>query len=283
MASAGTFEQQRTFVTQLAYRMLGSVQDAEDVAQETYLRWHQSGEPELQEPRAWFARTTTRICIDRLRQEASRPEYPGEWLPEPWVHADTERSELDDTLSMALLVTIRKLSPTERAVFLLHDVFGYGYETVSQMLDLRPDNCRQQAARARRNLRARPPRQRDPDREQQLADAFFVALREGNLGALERLLQQEVVMRSDGGGKVAAVHYPLEGRDAVVRFMDRMFVRTRMLANARIIPCWHNEAPGHLIYGKHGIESAFQFECVDGYIANVHIQRNPEKLRRLRG
>lgn len=277
MAAAEEFERHRAFLTGLGYRMLGSVQDAEDVVQETWLRWQRDGAPDLQAPRAWFTRTATRLCVDRLR--GRRPEYPGEWLPEPWVEAD--RHERDDTLSAALLLTLRRLSPTERAVFLLHDVFDHTFDEVAAMLELEPANCRQLAARARRHLRERPPREPDAARERELGAAFFRALQDGDLDALQGLLRDDVVLRADGGGKATAVHYPLRGRDAVVRFFDRLLVRTGAIGRARIEPTWFNAAPGFLMFAGDDLESAYQFDCVDGAVQQVLVHRNPDKLAKL--
>jgi RNA polymerase sigma-70 factor (ECF subfamily) len=275
------FERERAFLVQLAYRMLGSVQDAEDVVQETWLRWQQHGAPALTTPRAWFARTCSRLCIDRLRAaERSGERYFGEWLPEPWVDPGARR-ELDDTLSQALLRTLRNLSAAERAVFLLHDVFGYEFAEVGAMLDLDSANCRQLAVRARGRLDAAPRQPQQPAEVERLGNAFFGALRGGDVDGLRRLLRDDVVMTSDGGGRAKAVHYPLVGSDRVLRFVDRLFVRTALHGDLVAEASWWNGAPGFLLRDAAGaVAAAWQFEVADGRIVAILVQRNPDKLRR---
>jgi RNA polymerase sigma-70 factor (ECF subfamily) len=280
MATDDDFERERPFLVQLAYRMLGSVQDAEDVVQETWVRWQQQGRPPLATPRAWFTRVCSHLCIDRLRAaERSGERYFGEWLPEPWVDP-APRRELDDTLSQALLRTLHRLSPAERAVFLLHDVFGYEFTEVGAMLELDAANCRQLAVRARQHLDAAPRRpQRAPDVER-LGAAFFGALRDGDLDGLRQVLRDDVVLTSDGGGRATAVHYPLVGAERVLRFFDRVFVRTGGSAMVVVEPAWWNGAPGFLLRDASGVvTAAYQFELADGRIAAILVQRNPDKLR----
>ncbi|MFN3241001.1 MAG: RNA polymerase sigma factor SigJ [Planctomycetota bacterium] len=275
------FERERDHLTRLAYRMLGVVADAEDTVQDAYVRWLHAGEPELDAPRAWFTRTVTRLCVDRLRRDARGPAYPGEWLPEPWIDPRAEQERLDETLSVALLATIRRLAPRARAVFLLHDVFGYAFDEVAAMLDLKVDHCRQIASRARRDLRERPvTAPRDPAGERRIGEAFFSAIRDGELDRLRDLLCDDVVMRSDGGGKVVAVPYPLHGKDRVVRFFDKIYRGIPELQQLRIAACWANGEPAFAMLTEDGIESWFTFVCVDGRIAEVLVQRNPDKLAR---
>lgn len=282
MSEPHRLEDDRPYLMQLAYRMLGSVQDAEDVVQETFLRWHRQDSAQFDKPRAWLTRVATNLCLDRLRNNKREPKYPGEWLPEPWITPEAERRDLDDTLSLALLTTIRRLSATERAVFLLHDVFDYEFGDIAAMLNLQAAHCRQLATRARRHLAESPPRQRDHELEQRLGSAFFRALRDGEVEDLQQLLREDVIMRSDGGGKAAAVHYPLLGRPAVVRFFDRLFIRTKMLHDCTVHICWFNAAPGFALCRGGQMEAAYQFDQCDGRIQAVHIQRNPDKLAALK-
>lgn len=282
MVSEEAFAADRAYLTQLAYRLLGSVQDAEDVVQEAWLRWQEAGRPVLEVPRAWFTRVVSRLCLDRLRAAERRPErYFGEWLPEPWIEPDP-RHELDETLSQALLQTLQRLSPAERAVFLLHDVFGYEFQEVAAMLDLEPANARQLAVRARQHLGPRPRATSRPPAEQveRLGQAFFAALRGGDVDGLRGLLREDVVLRADGGGKVSAVHYPLRGAERVVRFFDRLLVRTGWHREQRIEARWWNGAPGFLLFGPgEQLVGAYQFEVEDGLVARILVQRNPDKLR----
>lgn len=269
----------RSFLLQLAYRMLGTIQDAEDVVQDAWLRWQQAGQPELQEPRAWFTRTVTNLSIDRLRaQQRTRESYYGEWLPEPWVAAD-DRTGIDETLSLALLHAIQRLTPPERAVFLLHDVFAYDFKQVGQILELDPSNCRQLAVRARQHLGGPPRRTAVPEETERVGASFFAALQNGDFAALQVVLREDVIMRTDGGGKVAAVHYPLFGRDKVARFFDRVFLRPNTFPLGEVQPCRFNGAPGFLRRVDGVLVGAYQFEVQDGLITSIHVQRNPDKLR----
>src|SRR4051812_26463881 len=201
----------------IAYRMLGSVAEAEDIVQEAFLRLHRSA-GEVEHPKAFLATVTTRLAIDQLRSARARREtYAGPWLPEPVL---TDSRPDDESVSMALLVTLESLSPVERAVFLLHDVFDYGYDEISGIVGKSRDNCRQLALRARRHVEARRSRF-EPSREQReaLAARFFAAVREGEVDQLVALLAEDAVMTGDGGGKAAALKAPLHGGEKVARFL----------------------------------------------------------------
>lgn len=282
MTEDAAFANERVYLTQLAYRLLGGVQDAEDVVQEAWLRWQEAGRPGLAVPRAWFTRVVTRLCLDRLRaDERRREQYFGEWLPEPWIDSE-QRAELDETLSQALLHTLHQLSAGERAAFLLHDVFGYEFAEVAAMLDLEPANCRQLAVRARERLgaRSRPAAALPACEVERLGSAFFSALRAGDVDGLRGLLRDDVVLRADGGGKVSAVHYPLFGVERIVRFFDRLLVRTGWHRDLRVETRWWNGAPGFLLFdGVDGLVGAYQFEVEGDRIARILVQRNPDKLR----
>lgn len=271
-------DEHRPYLLRLAYRLLGSVADAEDAVQETYIRWQAHGGPEIASPRAWLSRTCTRLCLDQLKSaHQKRVTYVGEWLPEPLVEVDGEKERIDDSLSMALLVAIERLRPTERAVFLLHDVFDHTFEEVAAMLDLEPANCRQIASRARRSLgtprvRATPA----PEDVSRIAGAFFAALDSGNVGELKSVLASDVVLRADGGGKVSAAPRPLYGAD-VAAFLEAVFIRARPVLERREV--WFNGAPGILLIEDEKPIAAFHFEVVDGRIRGIFVQRNPDKLR----
>ena len=283
MTADATFAAERGRLLQLAYRMLGSVQDAEDVVQESWLRWQMADPATVQQPGAWLTRTCTNLCIDRLRAVERRGEqYPGEWLPEPFVDDAGQRRERDETLSIALLATLQKLSPAERAVFLLHDVFGYEFTEIAAMLELEPPNCRQLAVRARERLAAPPRAGSSATDLARLGGAFFAALRDGDITQLRDLLHQGAVLRADGGGKASAVHYPVRGSDRLARFFDRLFIRTRLLETLIVEPRWWNGAPGLVLRHRDGrIDSAYQFECDGDRITAIFVQRNPDKLRGL--
>ncbi len=284
MTTIEDFERERPFLSGLAYRMLGSVADAEDVVQEVFLRWRSAGRPHLEQPRAWWARTCTRLCLDQLKSaRRRREEYVGEWLPEPFVEASEPRPELDESLSMALLLTIERLGPAERAAFLLHDVFGYTFREVAEMLDLESAHCRQLAARARRRLRGQDrPSSADENTVRRLSGAFFSAVQSGNLEALQSVLSEDVVLRTDGGGKAVAVKVPLEGVDRVARFFHRIFKKGEMGSEVSFETRWFNGAPGVVVFEAGELASAFHFQIADQRIQGIFVQRNPDKLEVLR-
>src|SRR4051794_6520825 len=197
--------------------MLGSVAEAEDIVQEAFLRLHRSGD-EVEHQKAFVTTVTTRLAIDQLRSARVRREtYAGPWLPEPVV---TDSLPDDDSVSMALLVTLESLTPVERAVFLLHDVFDYGYDEIAEIVGKSRENCRQLALRARKHVEARRPRF-EPSRDQReaLASRFFDAVRDGDLDGLVTMLAEDAVMTGDGGGKAAARTTPLHGGQKVARFL----------------------------------------------------------------
>lgn len=271
------FEPHRSYLVRLAYRLLGSVADAEDAVQETFVRWQASGEPDLLSERAWLSRTCTRICLDQLKSSHhKRVSYVGEWLPEPIVEDAGAKERIDESISMALLVSIQRLGPTERAVFLLHDVFDHPFDEVAAILDLEPANCRQIASRARKALGETRVRSNPAaDEVSRLADAFFAALDSGDVSALTSILSADVVLRADGGGKVSAVPRALVGAE-VAAFFEAVFMRGRPAFERR--PVWFNGAPGVLLVSEGKPISAFQFELRDGRVHGIFIQRNPDKL-----
>ncbi|MEM9069508.1 MAG: RNA polymerase sigma factor SigJ [Myxococcota bacterium] len=277
MTDAADFEAEREAMIRLAYRMLGSVADAEDVVQDAYVRWHRAGRPELASPRAWLVRTCTRLCLDRLKSaQRQREAYVGQWLPEPIVEP-IDRAEVDETLSMALMLTIDRLAPAQRAAFLLHDVFGYEFREIAEILSLQEAHCRQLARRARQKLRAEPRKpEGDGDTVRRVTRAFFDAIETGDLDALQAVLAADVVLRSDGGGKAAAVAYPMEGATAVSRFFQRVFLKKPRPFDVQ--SAWFNGAPGVLLREEGTIVSAFQFLVVEGAICGIFVQRNPDKL-----
>ncbi|MCB1034219.1 MAG: RNA polymerase sigma factor SigJ [Acidobacteria bacterium] len=281
MTTAEDFQRERPYLVRLAYRMLGSVADAEDVVQQSFLRWLSAGCPALDSPRAWFTRTCVRLCLDRLKSARhEREQYVGEWLPEPILDREERGPEVDETLSMALLLTIQRLRPAERAAFLLHDVFDYEFKEVAEILDLEPAYCRQLAVRARRHLEGEAVRsEEDAETVHRLSKTFFEALASGDLGALQSLLAEGVVLRADGGGRVAAARRPLFGRPKVLRFLEGVFVKPRPRPRLELRASWFNGAPGFLVCDDGRPVSAFHFRILDGLIQDIFIQRNPEKLQ----
>jgi RNA polymerase sigma factor (sigma-70 family) len=219
--AVGEFEAQRPRMFGLAYRLLGSAQEAEDVVQDTFLRWHRADRAAIAVPSAWLAKVVTNLCLNRLASaRVQRERYVGPWLPEPVLTSDGTLGPLDtaeqrDSVSLALLVLLERLTPTERAVFVLREAFGYSHREIAQILELSEINCRQLARRARRRLAEPRPRFRpEPRQWHRLVERFLLAAREGDLRSLQQLLAAEVTAWADGGGKVTAARRPVVARPA---------------------------------------------------------------------
>jgi RNA polymerase sigma-70 factor (ECF subfamily) len=291
---AASFEPYRRRLLGLAYRMLGSMTDAEDAVQEAYLRWHHTDRDVVSDPKAFLMTTTTRICLDVLRSaRARREEYVGPWLPEPVLDtaalAPDSRTELAEDLSIALLLTLDRLSPLERAAFLLHDVFDFSFSEVARTLERSEAACRQLAARARahvRDVRPRgtsepPPRAGEVDaKHAELMSAFVAATQSGDLNALTQLLASDVRVVTDGGGKVAASLNVLEDADRAARFLigaTRKGWREDYTWRLATI----NGLPGVIVDGPEGPVQTAAFEIDGGVIRALYVVRNPDKLRHL--
>ncbi|MCG8462996.1 MAG: RNA polymerase sigma factor SigJ, partial [Holophagales bacterium] len=251
---ANLFEQHRGTLEGIAYRMLGTLDEARDVVQDTYLKLEEAELGRLQNPRAWLITVCSRLALNQLRSARARRElYVGEWLPEPFPersHADPgSRAELDETISVALLIALEKLTPDERVAFLLHDIFDLSFDEVAAALDRTSASCRQLASRARRRLRDEKPRFRSsPEEHRRLLEGFFGAAREGDLQRFSSLLADRVELYSDGGGKVAALPKVLRGADAVAAFLVAVFDDYRRKKTpVRAISQWLNGSPGLLI------------------------------------
>jgi len=291
---AASFEPYRRRLVGLAYRMLGSMADAEDAVQETYLRWHRADRNQVSEPRAFLMTTTTRICLDMLTSaRARREEYAGPWLPEPVVDtaalAPDSRTELAEDLSIALLLTLDRLSPLERAAFLLHDVFDFSFGEVAAALERSEAACRQLAARARAHVReVRPRGTTTPTgrlgeidaKHAQLMSAFVTATSSGDLDALKQLLASDVRVVTDGGGKVAAALNVLDGADRAARFLVGA-ARKGWRDDYTLRFATINDLPGMIIGGPEGPVQTAAFEIEDGVIRALYVVRNPDKLRHL--
>jgi RNA polymerase sigma-70 factor (ECF subfamily) len=293
---AGSFEPYRRRLLGLAYRMLGSMADAEDAVQETYLRWHATERERVSDARAFLMTTTTRICLDMLTSaRARREEYVGPWLPEPVVDtaalAPDSRTELAEDLSVALLLTLDRLSPLERAAFLLHDVFDFSFSEVAMALERSDTACRQLAARARAHVRAaRPrgaiaPRSDEIDaKHEQLMAAFLAATSSGDLNQLTQLLASDVRIVTDGGGKVASALNVIDGADRVARFLVEStrkrpgaWWRDDFTLRFAII----NGMPGVVVDAPEGPVQTAAFEIEGDVIRALYVVRNPDKLRHL--
>lgn len=275
----------------LAYRMLGSVTDAEDVVQDTFVRWSETERSAIREPAAWLTTTATRLCLDRLKSaRRQRETYVGPWLPEPLATEEVDPADVAgtaDSLTFAFLVVLESLSPLERAVFVLHDVFGHPHDEIAEMLQRSPAAVRQVAGRARRHLAQR--RQRfDPDRRRQRAvtEAFLAACAGGDIDAVLGLLAPDVTFTGDGGGAVSATRHPVHGAASVARLLIGLS-RLARDRDYRFELLEVNAEPGVVAYDGDTIETVLIFEVHDDRITDIRGVRNPAKLvgfaRRHRG
>src|SRR5215213_1393143 len=271
----------------IAYQMLGSLSEAEDVMQEALLRVHQSLETgeEIASPRAFVATVTTRLAINELRSARARRElYVGEWLPEPIItdgkDDPAERAETADSLSLAMLALLEGLSPEQRAVLLLHDVFDYGYPEIAAIIGKREDNARQLATRARRHLEQRRPRfQTTREQRDELARRFFAAAEQGDLAGLEALLAHDVELTGDGGGKVPALARSLRGRARVARTLVNWFRLAARVPEVSLRPIEVNGGPGALyLDGRERVIGVMALDVAGGQITSIGSVVNPDKL-----
>ncbi len=284
MDAVETFAQYRPMLFGIAYRMLGSVMDAEDVVQEAYLRWEHTDRARVESPRAFLGTVVTRLSIDALREAKRRREvYVGEWLPEPLMTGrdPRESAELADSLSTAFLVLLESLSPPERAAFLLREVFGYDYRDLADVLETTDVNCRQMVSRAKARLESREHRF-EPSREDQerLLAHFVQATTSGDYDALVAVLADDAAVYSDHGGKAPAAQRTIFGADKIARFFLGVQKRFPPVdPSVRMVSL--NGKPGAIIYSGQEPNSAFSFDCVDGKIVHIYVVRNPEKLQHL--
>ncbi|MGW2489955.1 RNA polymerase sigma factor SigJ [Streptomyces sp. NPDC001606] len=289
-SATDVFEEHRPLLTGVAYRMLGRVADAEDVVQDTWLRWSRADREEVREPRAYLVRITTRLAIDRLRQAQARSEaYVGPWLPEPYVTEfgeavpdAAERALLADSVSLAVMVVLESLSPLERAVFVLREAFGFPFAEIAALLDRAEPAVRQLAGRARRHVAERRPRYDvDPAERRDLTERFLVAAGGGDLEGLMSLLAPDVQLVGDSGGKAKAPVRVLHSADKVGRFLAAVSPAGAATLSARFLEV--NGGPAVLLLAGDEPVSLLQLDTADGRITSVYIIRNPDKLRHLAG
>ncbi len=279
-----TFETHRRALIGLAYRMLGSRAEAEDVVQDAYLRWHAAERAAVEEPRSYLGTIVTRLCLDRMKSARARREiYLGQWLPEPVVDESFEDDDavedLADDISVALMLLLERLSPLERASFLLHDVFGLDFAEVSHALGRAEAACRQLAARARTHIEAGRPRFCASREEgNRLAAAFHQAAASGDVQALRQMLAEDAVLYSDGGGKRAATLKPIYGADKILRFFAGIARKDTPLPTAQVRSATVNGLPGLILREQDGSIDTLAFEHRDGRIATIYVVRNPDKL-----
>ena len=276
-AAAG-FAPLRPKLLRVAYRMLGSVSDAEDMVQEAFIRWMRADRSEVREPEAFLRRTVTRLCLDQLKSARRlRETYVGPWLPDPVVEED----EVED-VTLPLMLVLERLSPLERAAFLLHDVFGLTFEEVAAAIERDVATCRQLAHRARGHARqARPRFKVEKQRGLELAEAFFAASRSGDMKALGAMLAADVSLHADGGGKRPAAPEPVFGFDAVMKVHEYLAVVLRENGSKLVRAVFINGLPGFITREADGEFSTTALDIEDGKIVAIYVVRNPDKLRHL--
>jgi RNA polymerase sigma-70 factor (TIGR02957 family) len=287
---ARLFEELRPAAFAIAYRMLGSVSEAEDVVQEAFLRLHRmlrEGE-RVESLRAYLSTVVTRLCIDQLRSARARRErYVGEWLPEPLLASDeadpARHAEVADSLSLAFLVLLESLSPEQRAAFLLREVFDYPYEEIARIVGKSEDNTRQLVTRARRQVQEGRPRfEASRERRELLARRFFAAAVDGELEALEELLAHDVVLHGDGGGKAPALAHPVHGRAKVARTLLAWFRAAARIGGVSLQAAEVNGQPGALLLDPEGrLVTVLSVDVADGQVQAIRSIVNPDKLRHL--
>ncbi|WP_434299962.1 sigma-70 family RNA polymerase sigma factor [Corallococcus exiguus] len=277
---ADVFDPLRPRLLRIAYRMLGIVAEAEDVVQEAYLRWHQTDRDAVRDAEAVLVRTVTRLCLDVLKSaRVRREEYVGTWLPEPIIEPMVEGDDLTLTLMMAL----ERLSPLERAAFLLHDVFGMDFEQVAKAIERDPAACRQLASRARAHVQeARPRFPVTEERGHELASAFYAASRSGDTHALQALLAQDVVFYADGGGKTKAVLNPIFGQEKIVRMLEAFVRRAGVNASQLVHEGTIDGLPAFVTLEPDGTLQTTALGIEDGRIVALYVTRNPDKLKGIR-
>ena len=281
---ARSFESHRRALTGLAYRMLGSRAEADDVVQDAYLRWHSVDKASIEVPRRYLGTVVTRLCLDRMKSAQARRElYVGPWLPEPVVDEafdDESAGDVAHDISVALILMLERLSPLERASFLLHDVFGIEFAEVARTLGRGEAACRKLAARARAHIQEGRPRFRaSAEESRRLAAAFQNAVASGDAQALARLLAADAVLYTDGGGKRAAALNPIYGADKIVRFLAGVARKNPALSAVELRNATVNGRAGLVMREGDGSIDTIAFECRQGRIAAIYLVRNPEKLR----
>ena len=281
------FEAHRPALIGLAYRMLGSRAEAEDIVQDAYLRWHATDRAAIEEPRRYLGTIVTRLCLDRMKSAQARREiYVGQWLPEPVVDEnfdDGSAGDMAHDISVALMLLLERLSPLERASFLLHDVFGLDFAEVARALGRGEAACRQLAARARAHIEAGRPRfDASPEEGRRLATAFQAAAASADTNALVQLLAEDAVLYTDGGGKRAAALNPIRGADKIVRFFEGIARKNPGFAAVAARHAIVNGMAGLVLHEDDGTVDTMAFEHRDGRIVAIYVVRNPDKLQHVR-
>ena len=276
--AAQSFDRLRPKLIRVAYRMLGSVADAEDMVQEAFIRWMNADRSVVREPEAFLRRIVTRLCLDFLKSGRNQREtYFGPWIPDPVVEEDAE-----DDVTLPLMLALERLSPLERAAFLLHDVFGLDFDEIAKTIQRDAAACRQLAARARKHVREERPRfQVDKQRGLELAQAFFAASRSGDMNALGAMLAADVQMHADGGGKRPAFPKPVFGFGNVLKTSEKLAGYFRANPSTLLRMVFINGLPGFITREADGEIQTTALDMQDGKIAGIYVVRNPDKLKHL--
>ncbi|MEW6760649.1 MAG: sigma-70 family RNA polymerase sigma factor [Pseudomonadota bacterium] len=275
------FTARRPRLQRIAYRMLGSVAEAEDVVQDAWLRWHAADREPIVEPEAWLVRTVTRLCLDVLKSSrVKRETYIGPWLPEPFIDPEDE----SDDITLPLMLAMERLSPLERAAFLLHDVFELDFNEVGEAIGRESAAARQLASRARSHVQDARPRFPVPREEQdRIAGAFFAATRQGDLAQLKQLLADNVVFYGDGGGKRNATVNPIYGLDKVARLLGALIGKVGWDTVEVLVETRIGGLPGRITMENDALPQAMALEIDGGKIVAIYVTRNPDKLGHLSG
>jgi RNA polymerase sigma-70 factor (ECF subfamily) len=278
--AAETFDPLRPLLIRVAYRMLGSRADAEDIVQDAFIRWLGTDRETIREPEAFLRRVVMRLCLDFLKSARHQREtYVGTWLPEPIVESDDGE---EDNVTLPLLLALERLSPLERAAFLLHDVFGVSFEEIAQTIEREPAACRQLASRARNQVRAERPRfQVSKERGLEIAEAFFAASRNGDMQTLRSLLASDVAVYADGGGKRPAAMEPIMGIENVMRVQEALAQLFAQHPSKIVQYGFINGLPGFVTVEPDNELQTTGLQIEDGKVVAIYVMRNPDKLRRL--
>jgi RNA polymerase sigma-70 factor (ECF subfamily) len=284
MTDVQPFETQRPRLIALAYRMLGSHADAEDVVQDAWLRWQRSEQADITNAEAYLVRTVSRLCLDQLKSARHRREtYVGPWLPEPLIDVSGmtghDSTSIASDISFSLMLVLERLSPLERACFLLHDIFDVAFADIAAMLEANEAACRQYATRARKRLKEERPRFPAKAAEAQaLAAAFFTAAAMSNVEGLKSMLRDSAILYSDGGGKRRAALHPIQGADAIARMLAGLSAKGKVMGSPAYSFSGINGLPGVLLRFADGGICSIALEISDGQVDGVYMVFNPDKL-----
>lgn len=281
------FEQHREHLNGLVYRITSSVSEAEDITQETLIKWLNCDQSSIDSPGAWLTRVASNMALDYLSSaRVQRQSYVGPWLPDPYVANESspeEKLEIDESISMALLLVLEQLNPAERAAYILHDIFAYSFEEVSKAIGKSNATCRKLATRARQRIKAeKEPSSDNAEEHKTIILAFFDALKQGQVNQLQRVLSHDVVFHSDGGGKAISARRILSGNNKVLRFITRAIMPSLKLfqhdhTNPALV--WFNGSPGYVLRENDIPVTAYSFIIENGLIKTIYAVRNPDKLK----